>query len=188
MGRGFGAASCRALRNCPHLTYLNNKLRSHRYSVCGVGVEVDAGDARRWAEHFAAASYGDSLLGAALTLLLRPEAQPAVQARSCCSGAAVLAAATLERNLRILNLALMALCSWQPLAGSKQVIHPSSLLKALASCAAAPCSTCPQLSGVSTNVASQCALPTDLHFRINEKQHATAGRDAGIKARLDCKI
>ena len=41
--------------------------------------DVTAGDASRFVQHFAAASYGDALLGSALALLLRPDAPPAVQ-------------------------------------------------------------------------------------------------------------
>jgi len=81
-GQSFRGGQLQGTQEMSPSAYLNRYLRSHRYSVCGVGVEVDAGDARRWAEHFAAASYGDSLLAAALSLLLRPEAPPAVQARS----------------------------------------------------------------------------------------------------------
>ena len=61
----------------------------HRYAAAGVGIEVDAGDARRWAEHFAGASYGDALLGAGLALLLRPDAPAAVQVWLTVCGCAV---------------------------------------------------------------------------------------------------
>ena len=52
-----------------------------RYSHIGVGGEISPVAAAAWAEHFAAASYGDALLGSTLSLLLRPDAAPAVQAR-----------------------------------------------------------------------------------------------------------
>lgn len=50
-----------------------------RYCGAGVAGEVSPSTAANWAEHFGAASYGDALLGAALALLLRPDAPAAVQ-------------------------------------------------------------------------------------------------------------
>jgi hypothetical protein len=56
-------------------------LHTNRYSHAGIGGGISPSAAAAWAEHFAAASYGDALLGGALALLLRPDAAPAVQVR-----------------------------------------------------------------------------------------------------------
>ena len=42
---------------------------------------ITAADAACWADHFAAASFGDALFASALALLLRPCMPPAVQVR-----------------------------------------------------------------------------------------------------------